>query len=131
MTSAKQPTVRIYPYVENPLDAYMAADLVIARAGASTLAELAVLGKPALLIPYPFATADHQRRNAEAVVATGAAAMLLDAQLAQGELLGSLDALLTPHRLHALSSAAQNGMARDAGMAILDRVHQYISEQGG
>ncbi len=57
------PAVR--PYLHDMTDAYAAADLVLARAGASTLGELAATGKPALLIPYPHASDDHQRANAE------------------------------------------------------------------
>jgi len=61
--------------------ALAAADLVIARSGASTLAEITSAGVPAILIPYPYAYADHQRLNAEAVAATGAAIVCDEASL--------------------------------------------------
>ncbi|HUL44035.1 MAG TPA: undecaprenyldiphospho-muramoylpentapeptide beta-N-acetylglucosaminyltransferase [Bacteroidota bacterium] len=63
--------------------AYAAADLVVCRAGATTIAELTRLGKPALLIPYPFAAANHQVENARALVSAGAAEMISDQEIAQ------------------------------------------------
>lgn len=63
---------------------YAAADLVLARAGATTIAELAAVGKPSVLVPLPTAADDHQRVNAEAMERAGAARMLLDADLADG-----------------------------------------------
>jgi len=72
--------------------AYAASDLVLARSGASTLSELAVVGLPALLVPYPYAADDHQTANAMAYVDVGAARMLpersLDAETLAGELRG-------------------------------------------
>ena len=59
------------PFFPDMVAAYRQADLVICRAGATSLAELVVLGKPALLIPYPFAADDHQTANAESLVAVG------------------------------------------------------------
>jgi hypothetical protein len=58
--------------------AYAAADLCLCRAGAGTVAELCALGKPSILVPFPFATNDHQRWNAEALVACGGARMVQD-----------------------------------------------------
>lgn len=62
---------RVLPYLHRMGDAYAAADLIICRAGATTVAELSILGKPAILVPFPFATADHQMYNARAFAATG------------------------------------------------------------
>ena len=61
--------------------AYAAADLVVARAGAGTISELELLGKPAILVPSPNVAEDHQRHNAEALVERGAAGMVLDADV--------------------------------------------------
>jgi UDP-N-acetylglucosamine--N-acetylmuramyl-(pentapeptide) pyrophosphoryl-undecaprenol N-acetylglucosamine transferase len=69
---------RVEAFFQDMATAYAAADFVIARAGASTIFELAAMGKPALLVPYPHAANDHQRLNAEAVVRTGAAWTLPD-----------------------------------------------------
>ena len=62
--------------------AYTAADLVVCRAGASTLAELATLVKPAILIPYPLAVKNHQEINARAYESSGAAKVIRDSELA-------------------------------------------------
>jgi UDP-N-acetylglucosamine--N-acetylmuramyl-(pentapeptide) pyrophosphoryl-undecaprenol N-acetylglucosamine transferase len=69
---------RVVPFIDAMQEVYAEADLVICRAGAMTTAELTLLGKPAILIPYPYAADDHQRANAEALVQAGAAVMLLD-----------------------------------------------------
>ena len=62
-------------------DVLAAADLVVARAGATSIAELTVLGKPSVLIPYPYATDDHQTTNAQALVDLGGARLIKDSQL--------------------------------------------------
>ena len=76
-----QISARVLPFIDAMQDVYAAADLVICRAGAMTTAELTLLGKPAILIPYPHAADDHQRANAEALVQAGAARMVLDRTL--------------------------------------------------
>jgi UDP-N-acetylglucosamine--N-acetylmuramyl-(pentapeptide) pyrophosphoryl-undecaprenol N-acetylglucosamine transferase len=70
------------------------ASLVLARAGASTVAELAAARKPSLLVPFALAADDHQRKNAEALATTGAARMLLERDLTPESLLTQLTALL-------------------------------------
>lgn len=79
---------RVEAFVEDMAGAYQRSHLVVSRAGATTLAELALFGKPALLVPYPYAADDHQRRNAEIMVAAGAARMLMERELS-GELLAA------------------------------------------
>ncbi|MFN0107695.1 MAG: undecaprenyldiphospho-muramoylpentapeptide beta-N-acetylglucosaminyltransferase [Blastocatellia bacterium] len=73
--------VEVKPFVEKMVDEFAKADLVITRAGATTVAELAAAGRPALMIPFPFAADDHQRKNAEAVERAGAGRMILQAEL--------------------------------------------------
>ena len=104
------PAVR--PYLHDLADAYAAADLVLARAGASTLGELAAVGRPALLVPYPHAADDHQSRNAELFAACGAAAVLSDRELVAGGLRVALERATAPGQLAAMRAAAerlQNG----------------------
>ncbi len=78
----------VRPFIQNMGDAYAVADLVVCRAGALTLGELAATGKPAILIPYPHATANHQMHNAEAFVEAGAAVLIPDQDLT-GDILGA------------------------------------------
>ena len=72
---------RIIEYCDRMGEAYAAADAVLSRAGATTLAEIAALGKPALLVPYPHAAADEQTTNAKSLVDVGAADMIADIEL--------------------------------------------------
>jgi UDP-N-acetylglucosamine--N-acetylmuramyl-(pentapeptide) pyrophosphoryl-undecaprenol N-acetylglucosamine transferase len=103
---------------------FEAADLVLSRSGASTVAELAAAGKPSLLIPFPQAADDHQRKNAEALVQTGAARMLLEASLAPETLLQTLTGLLKNRQAlegmsaHARTLAHPDATSRIAAMAI-------------
>ncbi|MBK9220927.1 MAG: undecaprenyldiphospho-muramoylpentapeptide beta-N-acetylglucosaminyltransferase [Saprospiraceae bacterium] len=73
--------VKMLPFVDRIDIAYSACDLVVARAGALTLAELCILGTPCILVPSPNVAEDHQRKNAEAITGKGAAKMILDADL--------------------------------------------------
>lgn len=78
----------VTPFIYQMGEAYAIADLVISRAGATTLAELTALGKPAILIPYPYAAGKHQELNARKLVEMGAARLILDSEL-NGESLAS------------------------------------------
>jgi len=100
-----------------------AADLVICRAGATTLAELAAAGCPAVLVPFPAATDDHQRKNAQ-VLADAGAAVLLDQAGLTGERLADVAGSLLADRpkLAAMSAAIRKFAKPDAAARIADRV---------
>jgi UDP-N-acetylglucosamine--N-acetylmuramyl-(pentapeptide) pyrophosphoryl-undecaprenol N-acetylglucosamine transferase len=98
---------RVVPFITNLSAVLAGSDLAISRAGGTTLAELAVLGVPAILIPYPHAADDHQRRNAEVFAAAGAA-VLID----QRESGGNLD-----RHLAAWLALTAGDDARRAGMS--------------
>jgi UDP-N-acetylglucosamine--N-acetylmuramyl-(pentapeptide) pyrophosphoryl-undecaprenol N-acetylglucosamine transferase len=105
------------------------AHLVMARSGASSVAELAAAAKPSLLIPFAAAADEHQKRNAEAMVQAGAAVMLEERDLAEpdlaipGRLLTALTGLLSdPGRLSAMSAAARTQAHPDAAERIADRL---------
>ena len=72
--------VKISAFISDMAVAYRAADLVVARAGACTISELTLLGKPAILVPSPNVAEDHQRKNAAALACRGAARMILDSE---------------------------------------------------
>ena len=100
------------------------AHLVMARSGASTVAELAAAGKPSLLVPFAAAADEHQKRNAEAMVEAGAAVMLEERELeVPGRLLAALIGLLTsPKRLAAMANAARSQAHPGAAERIADRL---------
>jgi len=104
------------------------ADLVVCRAGATTLAELTASGRPSILIPLPTATDDHQRKNAEAMVVKGAARMIQQQSLT-GELLAMEIAALARNEAERSSiSAAARRLARpDAAKVIVDRVMELAA----
>jgi UDP-N-acetylglucosamine--N-acetylmuramyl-(pentapeptide) pyrophosphoryl-undecaprenol N-acetylglucosamine transferase len=98
------------------------ADLVVCRAGATTLAEIAAAGRPAILIPLPSATDDHQRTNAEVLVAAGAAELLLQRDMTAAVLAARIQALATDRHARERMGAAARALARlDAAAVIVDR----------
>lgn len=121
---------RVLPFIQDMASAYAAADLVVSRAGATTIAELAALGKPALLIPYPFATNDHQRVNAEEVVRAGGARLILDRDLTGRRLAGEIQKLLTDRSLLATMGRAAQGLGRpQASSHLADLVCQLARDR--
>jgi UDP-N-acetylglucosamine--N-acetylmuramyl-(pentapeptide) pyrophosphoryl-undecaprenol N-acetylglucosamine transferase len=106
---------------------YAAADLCLCRAGAGTISELCALGKPSILVPYPFAANDHQRWNAEWLVASGAALMVLDRDLTGAAVAGSVRALLRDRRrLGAMSERAAALAKPDAAARVADLVAEAV-----
>lgn len=85
---------QVHAFLEDMPRRFQDATLVLARSGASTVAELAAAGKPSLLVPFPQAADDHQRHNGEVMVAAGGARILLEANLTAGSLLQTLIDLL-------------------------------------
>ena len=102
-----------------------AAQVVIARSGATTLAELAAAGRPAILVPLPTSTDDHQRKNAE-VVADAGAAIVVDERVLSGESLAGAIAVVVaePDRRQRMAAAARKLARPDAAQRIADRVEQ-------
>ncbi len=87
--------VKVYPFIEDMAWAYAQADLVLCRAGATTIAELSALGKPAIFIPFPYATHNHQEENARYVVDHGGGVMYRQAEIRPEGLVKKLVSLLT------------------------------------
>jgi UDP-N-acetylglucosamine--N-acetylmuramyl-(pentapeptide) pyrophosphoryl-undecaprenol N-acetylglucosamine transferase len=121
--------VELSPFFSDMPRRLATAHLVVARAGASTLAELACAGRPALLVPLPSAIDDHQAANARALAAAGAALVLPQAEMTVARLTGALaDWLLAPERLagaaHAAASLARPQAARDLADLVLALAHR-------
>jgi len=116
----EQLPARVMPFLRRIHMAYAAADLVVCRSGAMTLAEIAACGTPAILIPYPYAAHDHQVVNASNLVDRGAAAMILDRELT-GERLGNEIAHWLSDRqgLSRMSSNARTFNRPDAAIKIV------------
>lgn len=115
----------VLAYLDDPRVAYAAADLAIARAGASTLGELAATATPAVLVPYPYATADHQRHNAVAYARGGAARVVADADFDEARLRSELEAALSPERLGVMRTAAAQAAQSDPCATIVARVKAW------
>jgi UDP-N-acetylglucosamine--N-acetylmuramyl-(pentapeptide) pyrophosphoryl-undecaprenol N-acetylglucosamine transferase len=108
-----------------------AADVVICRAGATTLAELAASGTPAILVPLPTATDDHQRRNAEVVARAGAAVALEERELTGDTLAAAITTLVgDAERRRRMAIAARQLARPDAAQRIADRVEQLALRAG-
>lgn len=113
---------RVEAFVDDMAAAYLAADLVVSRAGATTLAELALFAKPALLIPYPYAADDHQRRNAEIMESRGAARLLLEKDLQPEQLAAQIKELLADATArHQMANRARELARPQAAAAIIAR----------
>jgi UDP-N-acetylmuramate--alanine ligase len=118
------PGYRLHDYVETLADPLAAADLVVARAGGSVF-ELAAAGAPAVLVPYPHATGDHQSGNARWMEEAGAAIVVPDEEFDAARLARVVGSLLEdPKRLHEMSAAARRlarpDAARDVAAEVLD-----------
>jgi UDP-N-acetylglucosamine--N-acetylmuramyl-(pentapeptide) pyrophosphoryl-undecaprenol N-acetylglucosamine transferase len=103
-----------------------AADLAVCRSGSSTCFELAAVGLPAVLVPSPNVTDDHQTANALQVEAAGGAVVIADAELDGGRLTTEVDALLAePERLDRLAAGLRGFARRDAAERVADLVEEH------
>jgi len=120
---------QVRPFLNDMAAQFAQAHLVLSRSGASTVAEEAAAGKPALLVPFAAATDEHQRRNAEAMQAAGAVATLQEKDLEiPGKLLETLTGLFTdPARLAAMAAAARTQAHPGAAARIADRLAEMAA----
>jgi UDP-N-acetylglucosamine--N-acetylmuramyl-(pentapeptide) pyrophosphoryl-undecaprenol N-acetylglucosamine transferase len=117
--------VRVAPFIEDMAEAYAWADLVLCRAGALTVAELAIMGRPAILVPLPHAIDDHQNANARSLTGRGAGILLPQGDMSEDALAGLLQEYLSdPQRLSAMATAATAVATPDAA----ERVSDYCEE---
>jgi UDP-N-acetylglucosamine--N-acetylmuramyl-(pentapeptide) pyrophosphoryl-undecaprenol N-acetylglucosamine transferase len=116
-------SAELSPFINEMPGAFRKADLLLCRSGASTVAEITAAGKPAILVPFPAATDDHQTRNAEALVNAGAAVLLKESELTPQRLVATVKELLGNRaKLRDMGQAARklahpNAAAEIAAMA--------------
>lgn len=116
----------LVPYTRRLAAAMAVSSLVVARAGGS-VAELAAMGKPAILVPYPHATGDHQRKNAR-WMEKGGAALMVDDEVLDGALLERLVSQLLddPDRLAAMAAASRSLGRLDAAQRVVDEIEDVL-----
>lgn len=111
----------VKPFIEDMVAEFARAHLVVSRAGATTVAELAAAGRPAVMVPFPFAADDHQRKNAEAVERAGAGRVILQADLTPGRLAAEILGLARdPETLRRMGEASRRLARRDAAEKVVD-----------
>lgn len=108
---ALYPRLRLIPYIDSMPEAYAAADLVVSRSGAGSIAELTVTGKPVVLVPSPHVAGDHQTHNARSVADAGAAVLLSDATLVR-DLVPVVGRLMSDDTVLTSMAAASRSLAR-------------------
>jgi UDP-N-acetylglucosamine--N-acetylmuramyl-(pentapeptide) pyrophosphoryl-undecaprenol N-acetylglucosamine transferase len=123
-------TADVCPYIEDMVSAFAAADLVICRAGATTTAELIAAGKAAIMVPFPFAADDHQRKNAEALEQAGAAKMILQEALNGKALAEEIKMLVAePEKLSRMETASRQLSRGDAAAAVVDMIEELVARR--
>ncbi len=120
--------VKVFEFIREMDYAYAAADMVISRAGALAIAELCIIGKPVIFVPFPFAAEDHQTSNAMALVEHNAAMMVKDSDAA-GELVKKLKTLLHDTAMQDIMMASLKNLAiKDADERIAEKVIEIANK---
>ena len=124
--------VFIAEYIDDIEKAYAAADIALARAGALSVSELAAVGLPAVLVPYPHSVDDHQVINAQTLVERKGAVMIPDRELDSGSLARVLDPLLADgSRLDAMRTALEPMKGRRSAAEVADGIIELMAERRG
>jgi UDP-N-acetylglucosamine--N-acetylmuramyl-(pentapeptide) pyrophosphoryl-undecaprenol N-acetylglucosamine transferase len=119
----------VAPFHHRMEEAYSAADLVVSRAGASSLSELAMFGLPSILIPYPYATDDHQKANAEIFVRAGAAELINEREIQPEVFSSALSKWIgNPERRSAMAAAARQLSPEAAAANVADVMERAVTE---
>jgi len=119
----------VRPFIVDMVSAYAASDLIICRAGATSLAEITVAGKASVLIPFPYAADDHQTENARAMVEAGAAAMIRESDLTAETLYSLVASLLgDDKKLRGMEEKSKTLGRPDAAASIVDACIKLAAE---
>ena len=125
LSDAEKQRWQLRPYIDAMGDVLAAADLVLSRAGASSIAEISALAVPSVLVPYPHARGDHQTANANSLVEPGAALLVTDASLDEGALEHALLPLVDSAQRRAQMRAAAQGLgSAQASQRLADELEQ-------
>ncbi len=120
----------VQPFIVDMASAYAASDLIICRAGATSLAEITVAGKASVLIPFPYAADDHQTENARAMVEAGAAAMIRESELSAEALYSLVESLLEDDKkLRGMEQKSKALGRPDAAARIVDACVRLAAEK--
>jgi UDP-N-acetylglucosamine--N-acetylmuramyl-(pentapeptide) pyrophosphoryl-undecaprenol N-acetylglucosamine transferase len=112
-------------YIDNMMADFAEADLVLCRAGATTTAELIAAGKASIMVPFPQAADDHQRKNAEALQAAGASRMILQQELSGERLATEIERLVqAPQEIDRMEEASRKLAHGDAAAAAVDMIEE-------
>lgn len=118
---------KVFPFTERIWECYREADVVVARAGATTVAELLALGLPSILVPYPYAADDHQRANALGLTRTGGAVLIADADLTGERLAKEIRSFIDrPSRVEAMRAALKKAGRTDAAKVIVEESWKFV-----
>jgi UDP-N-acetylglucosamine--N-acetylmuramyl-(pentapeptide) pyrophosphoryl-undecaprenol N-acetylglucosamine transferase len=121
--------VVIKPFIHNMPEVLKGIDLIVARSGATTLAEITALGLPSILIPSPYVTANHQEKNARALTDHDAAAIILEKDLSSAVLVKEMDAiLLDGANLQKMSAASKQLGIPDAAMKLYKEIQDLANQ---
>lgn len=123
------PNLRLVEFITKMDMAYAAADLVISRAGAGTISELCLTGKPSILVPSPYVAENHQEKNALSLVKQGAAVMVRDSDTQKALLDNAMDLLADGKALQTLSENIRNMAMPDSDVLIANEVLQLIEKK--
>jgi UDP-N-acetylglucosamine--N-acetylmuramyl-(pentapeptide) pyrophosphoryl-undecaprenol N-acetylglucosamine transferase len=127
--SSKGFSADVRSFFDNFHEQYARADVIVARSGATTVAEIKAAGRAAILIPFPFATDDHQTKNARSMVEEKAAVMIANSELNGARLANELRNLLSsPERLKQIESNARRVAILDAEQRIVNLAEQAIGK---
>lgn len=119
--------LKVVEFIDDMATAYSAADLVVSRAGASTIAELSVLGKPAILVPYPNAVNNHQELNAIELERSGSAVMLKDSEIEEQLLPKIKEMIFSNGKLLQLSQNIRRYGVPDSAEKIADGILKFLN----
>ncbi|RMG63229.1 MAG: UDP-N-acetylglucosamine--N-acetylmuramyl-(pentapeptide) pyrophosphoryl-undecaprenol N-acetylglucosamine transferase, partial [Bacteroidetes bacterium] len=122
----QHPQIKLMPFIEDMAAAYAAADLIISRAGGSTISELIALEKPSVLVPSPNVSEDHQTKNALSLSEKGAARLVKDVEAYTELVPVALDILRNPEILAQLQSGIAAMEKHDAAREIVDEIMKHL-----